>query len=91
LGFLSWYQQGFWFTQGNGVLMAVEEAKCFGYRVKLDEGNDKSHLRKMHSLATLHRPFLPLQHPMQKKKNFEIGKVKSEETYKECCHGSYGA
>jgi hypothetical protein len=34
-----------------------QEAKCFGYRVKLDEGNDKSHLRKMHSLATLHRPF----------------------------------
>ncbi len=29
-----------------------QEAKCFGYRVKLDEGNDKSHLRKMHSLAT---------------------------------------
>ncbi len=44
-----------------------QEAKCFGYRVKLDEGNDKSHLRKMHSLATLHQPFWPLQHPMQKK------------------------
>jgi len=70
--------------------VAVEEAKCFGYRVKLDEGNDKSHLRKMHSLATLHRPFC-LFNTQCKKKNFEIGKVKSEETYKECCHGSYGA
>jgi len=30
----------------------TKKQNCFGYRVKLDEGNDKSHLRKMHSLAT---------------------------------------
>ncbi len=79
MDFLSWYQWGFWFTQGNGVLVAVgslwPRSKMLWVQGKTGWGQWQKPSEENALLSHSSSAFLASSTP-NAKKNFEIGPSK---------------